>query len=159
PNRLSVQLVLLWESVPVPGALLREAGEGCCGGHWRATPMVRDSTIRLPDVVTNMDPQVQTGTFTLGLRRGRRERGIKRRNVSKTRPSNRIMKHLLALLVIAPLGAQTPEQLEARGVSVANATYQGKSAVRLDALPNAANGESYAIVKGSHFQNGTIEIE
>src|SRR5207249_523097 len=53
------------------------------------------------------------------------------------------MKHLLALLVIAPLCAQTPDQLEAHGASVANTTYQGKSAVRLDALPNAANGESY----------------
>ena len=62
-----------------------------------------------------------------------------------------MMKHMLALLLIAPLCAQTPEQLEARGASVANATYQGKSAVRLDALPSAANGESYAIVKGSRF--------
>src|SRR3981189_1406623 len=70
-----------------------------------------------------------------------------------------MMKHLLALLLIAPLYAQTSE-LEARGVSVAHATtYQGKSALRLDALPNAANGESYAIVKGSRFQNGTIEVE
>ena len=82
-----------------------------------------------------------------------------RRNVSKRRPSNLTMKHLLALLVIAPLRAQTPDQLETHGASVANATYQGKSAVRLDALPNAANGESYAIVKGSRFHNGTIEVE
>ena len=50
-----------------------------------------------------------------------------------------MMKHLLAFLLIAPSYAQTPGQLEARGVSVANATYQGKSAVRLDALPDAAN--------------------
>ena len=82
-----------------------------------------------------------------------------RRNVSRRRPSNLIMKHLLALLAIAPLCAQTPEQLEAHEVSVANATYQGKSGVRLDALPTAANGESYAIVKGSRFHNGTIEVE
>jgi hypothetical protein len=70
-----------------------------------------------------------------------------------------MMKLLLALLVIAPLCAQTQEQLEARGVSVANATYLGKSAIRVDALPNAANGESYAVVKGSRFHNGTIEVE
>src|SRR3981189_911362 len=70
-----------------------------------------------------------------------------------------MMKHLLALLLIAPLYAQTSE-LEARGVSVAHATtYQGKSALRLDAAPDAANGESYAIVKGGRFQNGTIEVE
>ena len=29
----------------------------------------------------------------------------------------------------------------------------------LDALPSAANGESYAILKGSRFHNGTIEVE
>ena len=69
------------------------------------------------------------------------------------------MKYLLACLLIAPLAAQTPEQLEAHGSSVTKATYLGKSAVRLDALPNAADGESYAIVKGSRFRNGTIEVE
>ena len=69
------------------------------------------------------------------------------------------MKYLLACLLIAPMGAQTPEQLEAHGSSVTKATYLGKSAVRLDALPNAADGESYAIVKGSRFRNGTIEVE
>ena len=69
------------------------------------------------------------------------------------------MKHLLALLAIAPLCAQTPEQLEGRGVSVSNATYMGKSAVRVDALPDAANGDSFAIVKGSRFRNGSIEVE
>jgi len=69
------------------------------------------------------------------------------------------MKYVIALLLIAPLCAQTSDQLEARKVSVANATYQGKSGVRLDAAPNAPNGESYAIVKGSRFHNGTIEVE
>lgn len=69
------------------------------------------------------------------------------------------MKYLLAVLLTGPFYAQTPDQLEPRGVSVASASYQGKSAVRLDALPHAANGESYAIVKGSRFRNGTIEVE
>ena len=69
------------------------------------------------------------------------------------------MKYLIACLLIAPLGAQTPEQLETHGSSVTKATYLGKSAVRLDALPNAADGESYAIVKGSLFHNGAIEVE
>ena len=69
------------------------------------------------------------------------------------------MRYLLAVLLIAPLYAQTPDQLVARGVSIAKATYQGKSAVRLDALPDAANGQSYAILKGSRFHNGTIEVE
>jgi hypothetical protein len=70
-----------------------------------------------------------------------------------------MMRHLLAALAVVPLCAQTPEQLEAHGVTVAKATYQGKSAVRLDAMPAAANGASYAIVKGSRFHNGTIELE
>lgn len=69
------------------------------------------------------------------------------------------MKHLLAVLLIAPLGAQTLEQLEAHGVAVAKAVHQGKPAIRLDALPTAGNGESFAIVKGSRFRNGTIEVE
>jgi len=69
------------------------------------------------------------------------------------------MKYLLACLLMASLGAQTPEQLEAHGSSVTKATYLGKSAVRLDALPNAADGESFAIVKGSRFHNGAIEVE
>ena len=68
-------------------------------------------------------------------------------------------KHLLALLAVVPLCAQTAEQLEPHGVSVTNATYQGKPAVRVDAMPTAANGASYAIVKGSRFHNGTIELE
>jgi hypothetical protein len=37
--------------------------------------------------------------------------------------------------------------------------YNDKPAVRLDALPDAANGASYAILKGSRFHNGTIEVE
>ena len=61
---------------------------------------------------------------------------IPRRNISQRHPSNLMMKHMFTLLVIAPLCAQTPEQLEARGVSVAKVTYQGKSAVRLEALPD-----------------------
>ena len=70
-----------------------------------------------------------------------------------------MMKHLFVVLVITPLCAQMPDQLEAHGVLAAKAMYQGKSAVRLDALPNAADGTSFAIVKGSRFHNGSIEVE
>lgn len=69
------------------------------------------------------------------------------------------MRYLLAIFLIAPLYAQTLEQLETRGVSMTKTTYQGKSAVRVEALANVANAESYAILKGSHFHNGTIEVE
>ena len=69
------------------------------------------------------------------------------------------MKYLLVLLATGSLWAQTAEQLETHEVQIANAKYEGKSAVRLVAQPNAANGESYAILKGSRFRNGTIEVE
>jgi hypothetical protein len=66
---------------------------------------------------------------------------------------------LLALAAAASLGAQTAEKLDGHGVSIADTSYQGKTAVRVDALPDAANGESFAIVKGSRFHNGTIEVD
>jgi hypothetical protein len=66
---------------------------------------------------------------------------------------------VLAFLSVAPLCAQTSKQLEAHGVSVSDTTYQGKAAVRVDALPAASNGQSYAILTGSRFHNGTIEVD
>jgi hypothetical protein len=69
------------------------------------------------------------------------------------------MKCLLAFLAVSPLCAQTAEQLEAHGAGVVNTTYLGKTAVRIDAQPSAQNGSSYAIVKGSRFHNGTIEVD
>lgn len=66
---------------------------------------------------------------------------------------------LLVFLAVAPLNAQTAEQLEAHGVSVADTSYQGKTAVSIDTLPAVANGKSYAILKGSRFHNGTIEVD
>jgi hypothetical protein len=69
------------------------------------------------------------------------------------------MRRLLAFLTALPLCAQTVEQLEAHGVSAANIVYQGKASVRIEALPGAANGQSYAILKGSRFHNGAIEVE
>jgi hypothetical protein len=69
------------------------------------------------------------------------------------------MKHLLVVLTMGSLCAQTAEQLEPHGVQIADAKYEGKSAVRLVAQPTAANGESYAVLKGGRFHNGTIEVE
>lgn len=64
----------------------------------------------------------------------------------------------IILLLAAPLCAQSLDQLESRGVKVSSVSYQDKQAVRVDALPDAANGDSYATVKGSRFHNGTIEV-
>src|SRR5262245_45427681 len=51
------------------------------------------------------------------------------------------------------------DQLELHNVKAVVVNYNGKLAVRVDALPDAANGASYAILKGSRFHNGTIEVE
>src|ERR1700716_2937169 len=51
------------------------------------------------------------------------------------------------------------DQLELHNVKAEATNYNGKLAVRVDALPDAANGASYAILKGSRFHNGTIEVE
>src|SRR5258708_20204809 len=51
------------------------------------------------------------------------------------------------------------DQLELHNVKAEAANYNGRPAVCVDALPDAANGASYAILKGSHFHNGTIEVE
>ena len=51
-----------------------------------------------------------------------------------------------------------PDRLELHNVKTEVVHYNGKTAVRVDALP-AANAESYASLKGSRFHNGTIEVE
>jgi hypothetical protein len=66
------------------------------------------------------------------------------------------MKYLV-MLIAAPLWAQTVDQLELHQVAASKVQYQGKDAVRLLARPNVANGESYAVLKGERFHNGTIE--
>lgn len=74
-------------------------------------------------------------------------------------PAKLIGKSVLAFLTALPLCAQTSKQLEAHGVAVSDTTYLGKPAVRVDALPAAGNGQSYAILTGSRFHNGTIEVD
>src|SRR5437879_12447481 len=51
------------------------------------------------------------------------------------------------------------DQLELHNVKAEAVNYNGKPAVRVDALPEAANGASYAILKGSRFHNETIDVE
>ena len=66
---------------------------------------------------------------------------------------------LLALPLARPVRAQNLDQLVPRNVSLDRMTYQGRSAVRLIAAPDAANGSSYAILKDASFQDGTIEVD
>lgn len=65
------------------------------------------------------------------------------------------------ILWVLPLAAtaQTLSQLEPHNVSVSAATYMGRNAVRLLAQPGAPNATSYAVLKGSQFHNGTLEVE
>src|SRR5437667_9762067 len=51
------------------------------------------------------------------------------------------------------------DQLALHNVKAEAAHYSGKPAVRVDALPDAANGASYAILQGRRLHNGTIEGE
>ena len=66
---------------------------------------------------------------------------------------------LLALPLARPVRAQNLDQLVPRNVSLDRMTYQGRSAVRLIAAPDAANGSSYSILKDASFQDGTIEVD
>jgi hypothetical protein len=65
----------------------------------------------------------------------------------------------LALWTLAPARAQTVPPLDAHNVTVSDARYQGKQAVRLLSASDAANGSSYAIVKGVTFADGAIEVD
>ena len=51
------------------------------------------------------------------------------------------------------------DQLELHNVKAEAVNYNGKPAIRVDALPAATNAASYATLKGSRFHNGTIEVE
>jgi hypothetical protein len=64
----------------------------------------------------------------------------------------------LLLALAAPALAQTVDQLEGHGVSITSVTYQGKQAARVDAKSGIPNGQSFAVLKGSRFHNGTIEV-
>ena len=65
---------------------------------------------------------------------------------------------LVALLAV-PLAAQRADQLAEKNVSIAQTNYKGRSAVQVLATPGAANASSYALVKGTSFRDGTIEVD
>lgn len=66
---------------------------------------------------------------------------------------------VVSVLFAYPLAAQTADRLSGKGVAIANISYKGRPAVQLVATPGASNGESYAIVAGTHFRDGTIEAD
>ncbi len=65
----------------------------------------------------------------------------------------------VSLLLVVPLAAQTADRLEGKNVTIAQATFKGRSAIRVLAAPGAANASSYAVVKDASFRDGTIEVD
>jgi hypothetical protein len=59
----------------------------------------------------------------------------------------------------AAAAGQTVDALTPHRVKVESVDYQGKRAVRLVEDKTVPNGEAYAVVKGTEFRNGTIEVE
>jgi hypothetical protein len=63
------------------------------------------------------------------------------------------------VLFTASLAAQRVDRLEGKNVSIAQTTFKGRAAVRVNAAPDALNGASYAVVQESAFRDGTIEVD
>jgi hypothetical protein len=65
----------------------------------------------------------------------------------------------LLTMGISSLTAQRADSLTAKNASIAQVTFKGRSAVRVLADANAGNAMSYAVVNGTSFRDGTIEVE
>jgi hypothetical protein len=63
------------------------------------------------------------------------------------------------LAVATLMSAQNVDQLIPHQVKLESVVYLGKRAVKITEDDQVANGEPYAIVKGTVFHNGAIEIE
>jgi hypothetical protein len=66
---------------------------------------------------------------------------------------------LLFVLIPVPLGAQSADRLVGKNVSIAQTNYKGRSAIKVVAKPDAANGTSYALVKNASLRDGVIEVD
>jgi hypothetical protein len=66
---------------------------------------------------------------------------------------------VLAVFLASAARAQNLDQLIPRNVSLGQTTYQARAAVRLISASDAANGSSYAILKGASFRDGTIAVD
>jgi hypothetical protein len=65
----------------------------------------------------------------------------------------------LCALLAVPLSSQSIDRLAAKGASIKQITFQGKSAIQVMAAPGAANATSYVVVSGASFRDGTIEVD
>jgi len=66
---------------------------------------------------------------------------------------------LLALLAMASLMCQTLDQLTPQRVKLESVDYIGKRAVKIVEDGEVPNGNAYAVVKGTVFHDGEIEVE
>lgn len=66
---------------------------------------------------------------------------------------------LLTTILTMPLVAQSVNRLVGKNVTIAPANHKGRNAVQVIATPDAANAISYAVVKDTLFQDGTIEVD
>jgi hypothetical protein len=66
---------------------------------------------------------------------------------------------VLVPILTVPLAGQSADRLIGKNVSIAQITYQGRSAIQVVAQADAANGSSYAIIKDASFRDGAIEVD
>src|SRR5262249_25325755 len=66
---------------------------------------------------------------------------------------------VLAVVVPARAAGQTVDGLTPHRVKLESVQYKGKRAIRIVEDGTVANGEAYAVVKGTEFHDGTIEGE
>ena len=71
----------------------------------------------------------------------------------------RVMMVGVLMALASPAAAQRVSELEAHEVAISHVRYRGRSAVRVLANAGAANGSSYAVIRGVNFHNGTIEMQ
>lgn len=57
-----------------------------------------------------------------------------------------------------PAAGQTVDQLIPHRVKLESVEYRGKRAIRIVEEENVPNGEAYAVLKGTEFHNGTIDV-
>jgi hypothetical protein len=70
------------------------------------------------------------------------------------------MRYTLVLVLGAFIAAgQSVEKLQPHKVRVEPADYRGKQAVHITQTPQAQGEDTFAVVTGSEFQNGGIELE
>ena len=72
------------------------------------------------------------------------------------------MTRLLSSLALMSVAfGQTPSALEVHNVTAKSVTYKGKTAVRIEGVGAAAapDGSQFAVVRGSEFQDGVIEVD